>query len=129
MDKNLINVSSVESFIDRLLRGRVTNNLFFGNFPAVYRKSWKDVIVVDTNYLYDNDAYGRGTVLLFVYVPPIGEGIKDVGTFASIERKINQAIEENSDYTYRVQRRETYCDYDASKKLFVNIVELTLMIL
>lgn len=129
MDKDLMNISNVETFMDGILRGNVSNNVFFGGFPSNMRKEWSEVLVVDTSNLYDNDAYGRGTILLFVYVPPIGDGVKDVKTFSSIERKINSAIENNHDYNYRIQRRETYTDYDKTNQLFVNIIELTLMIL
>lgn len=130
MDSNRINISKVETFFDSLLRGKVTDNLFFTELPAAIEDSWKEMIVVDCNGIVDWDAYGRGTVLLYVYVPPMASsGIKDVTVFSKIEAKINEAISASSDPVYKIIRNETYSDYDDDKKMFVNIISLTLVIL
>lgn len=130
MDRNRLNISKIETFFDRLLRGKVTDNLFFSEAPQAISESWKDFIVVDCNGVTDWDAYGQGTVLIYVYVPPMGSsGRKDVATFSILESKINDCIAGSVDDVYKIKRRETYSDYDEDKNMFINIIEISLVVL
>lgn len=130
MDSNRLNISKIETFFDTLFRGKITDNLFFTELPPAIQEDWKDMVVVDCSAMVDWDAYGRGTVLLYVYVPPMGSsGRKDVATFSNIESKINQCIQDNTNEIYKIQRRESYSDFDSEKNLFVNIIELNVIVL
>lgn len=130
MDSNRLNISKIETFFDSLLRGEVTDNLFFAQPPQAIQEAWKEFIVVDCSGMVDWDAYGQGTVLLFVYIPPLGSsGRKDVASFSAIESKINECIETSSDPVYKVRRRETYADYDEDKNMFVDVIEISLVVL
>lgn len=129
MDSNRLNISKIETFFDSLLRGTVTDNLFFSELPSAIDEKWTEMIVVDCNAMADWDAYGRGTVLLMVYVPPMSSGRKNVTVFSNVEKKLNDVIASSTDDVYRIQRRETYTDYDTERNLFVNIIEINLIVL
>lgn len=129
MDKNRLNISKIETFFDSLLRGTVTENLFFSELPPAIEEKWTEMVVVDCSAMADWDAYGRGTVLLMLYVPPMSSGRKNVTVFSNVEKKLNDVISASRDDAYRIQRRETYTDYDTERNLFVNIIEINLIVL
>lgn len=129
MDSNRLNISKIETFFDSLLRGTVTDNLFFAELPSAIDEKWTEMVVVDCSAMADWDAYGRGTVLLMVYVPPMSSGRKNVTVFSNVEKKLNDVIALSTDDVYRIQRRETYTDYDTERNLFVNIIEINLIVL
>ena len=130
MDRNKINISKVETFFNGLLLNNVSANVFPSQAPDSIEQSWKEFIVYDCAGIMDMDAYGRGTVLLYIYVPPMGASDKkNVAHFSNIEQKLDAAINNNKDATYHIERRGTYTDYDEQKKMFVNIIEINLVIL
>ena len=64
--RNRMNISSVETFFDSILRGALTDNLFFGELPPKMSKNWKELVVVDCgNPIRDFDGYARSTVLIY----------------------------------------------------------------
>lgn len=130
MDSNLINISKIETFFDKILRGALTDNLFFTDAPPAISDSWDEFVVVDCNSIADWDAYGQGTVLVYIYVPPMGaSGRKNVAQFSALEQKLNNIIANSWDNNYRMKRRETYSDFDEDKNMFVNIIEISLVVL
>lgn len=129
MDRNLMNISKIETFFDTLLRGTVSDNVFFTYLPDAVEESWKEMVLVDCSAMDDWDAFGRGTVLVMIYVPPMPSGRKNVAVMSSVEQRLNSAIDRCADPIYRIRRGETYSDYDAERKMFVNIVTVELVVL
>ena len=59
MDKNKLNISNIEAYLDSLLGNKVSANVFFDTLPPVIKDSWKDLLLVDCSYLIrDLSAYG-----------------------------------------------------------------------
>lgn len=129
MDANRLNISKIETFFDTLLRGHVSDNVFFTSLPDAVEESWGNIVVVDCSAMADWNAFGRGTVLVMIYAPPMPSGRKNVAVMSSVEQKLNIAIERCNDSVYRIRRGETYSDYDSERKMFVNIVTVDLVVL
>lgn len=129
MDRNLMNISKIETFFDTLLRGTVSDNVFFTYLPDAVEESWKEMVLVDCSAMDDWDAFGRGTVLVMIYVPPMPSGRKNVAVMSSVEQRLNSAIDRCGDPAYRIRRGETYSDYDVERKMFVNIITIELVVL
>lgn len=124
-------VSSIETFFDSLLRGpnNLTENLFFDEMPTSLKKDWKQFVVIDCgNPLQDKDAYGRQTVLVYMYVKPNAYGKKDVKTMQELEQKLNRLINGNTDAHYHTSFRGRYSHYDAVNDMFFNIAQINLII-
>lgn len=125
---NRSSISSIETFFDKLLRGTLTDNLFFGELPVNLSKDWKEVVVVDCgNPVYDHDAYSNCTVLVYIFAKQNPYGIKDVKRMQEMERKLNELILNNSDEHYHISHRGSYQNYDAVNDMFFNIVQIHLI--
>ena len=46
MDKNKLNISNIESYLDSLLGNKVSENVFFDTLPPVIKDSGKDLLLI-----------------------------------------------------------------------------------
>lgn len=129
MDVNLVNISKIETFFNGLIDGVVSDNTFFTELPSAINEDWEDMVVVDCANMVDMDAFGKGIVLIWLYVPPMVSGKKNVARMSLLETRLNECIESNVNETYKISRRDTYSGKDEQRNLFYNIVEITTMIL
>lgn len=130
MDKNLMNISKIETFFNALLDEKVSKNTFFTDLPPAIDASWTDMVVVDcANAISDMDACGKGTVLIFLYTKPRSDGGKNVAKMTELEQSLNNCIASNDSKTYIINRANTYSDYDENRNLHCNIVVLNLIVL
>ena len=126
---NRMSTSAMETFFDKLLRGVISDHIFFEELPVSISESWKDFIVVDClNPFIDHDAYGKGTVLIYLYAKQNSFGTKNVKRLAEMEKKLNQAILDNDDPYYNVTRRGMYSNYNAVNDIYYNVIQLTIII-
>lgn len=129
MNKNHLNVSSVESYLYSIIDNVVSNNTFVGSPPETLSDAWTDVCVIDaSSAISDREAYGKGVVLIWLYARPMSNGVKNVAKMMDMETKLNEAIAAANDNIYRISRRNTFADYDTVRKWHCNIVELNLII-
>lgn len=130
MDKNLMNISKIETFFNALLDNKVSDNTFFSDLPPAIKQEWNDMVVVDfPNTISDLDACGQGTVLIWLYAKPKSNGTKNVPVLSGMEAKLNECISSSKDAHYIINRRGEYADYDDQRNLHCNIVELNLIII
>lgn len=130
MDKNdRKSISSVETYFDSLLRGKLTDNLFFTEIPAALRRKWKEFAVVDCgSTLHDMDAYSQGNVLVLMFAMPNAKGTKNVKVLSDMESRLNRIIKEADDPHYVISKTRSYSDYDAVNDLFYNVVTINLIV-
>lgn len=132
MDRNKTNISRIETHLNSMLDGVVSEHTFFGTAPdvsVVKSSDWQDMVVVEIpNGITDFGAYGQGTALVWLYARPMESGRKDVAKMSELEQKLTDAIKQSSDDKYYIQRRMTFTDYDTEIKWHCNVVELTITI-
>lgn len=130
MDKDLMNISKIETFFNSLLDNKVSDNTFFTELPPALKQEWTDMVVVDfPNTVLDLEACGQGTVLVWLYARPKSNGTKNVPLLSQMESKLNDCISSNTDGHYIINRRGEYTDYDDQRNLHCNIIELNLIII
>lgn len=131
LDKlNRFNISSIETFFDTLLRGTLTDHLFFNELPPVIGKEWEDIVVVDCgNPVLDHDSHAQGTVLIYLYVKQNPYGTKDVKKMQELEKKLNELVLSSSDPYYKISHRGSYSAYGAVNDIYMNIVQISLTII
>lgn len=130
MDKDLMNISKIETFFNTLLDNKVSDNTFFTFLPPTIKQEWTDVVLVDLpNALRDLNAYGSGMVLVYLFAKSKSDGTKNVARLSQMEKKLNELIESSKDKHYVISRANTYTDYDEQRNLFCNIVEINLTII
>lgn len=131
MNKNNLNISKIETFINELIDNKVSENTFFGallNAESI-KDEWEDMVMVEIpNGIRDMDAYGVGVVLVYLYARPLSSGRKNVAVMTKLEQRLNDVIASNADKTYLLNRRMTFTDYDNDINWHCNIVELNIQI-
>ena len=105
MDKNLLNISTIETFFNELLDEKVSSNTFFTTVPTNIDTTWSDLVVIDcANSIQDLNAYGVGTVLVWLYAKPFSNGRKNVAVMSKLEKALNEALENNKNASYTVSK-------------------------
>lgn len=132
MDINKINISKIETFLNEKLDNVISNNTFFAALPnasLVKSSDWEDMVLVDIpNGIRDFDAYGQGTILVYLYARPMESGKKNVAALSNMEAVLNDVVKANTDKTYHLSRRLTYTDYDTDINWHCNVVELIIKV-
>lgn len=128
MDRNLLNISNIESYLYSIMQGKICDNTFVGTLPSTIREEWEDICLIDCgSAIADLDALGGGVVLIWLYAKPIS-GNKNVGVLQRMEQSLNNVIEKAFHPHYKINRRNTYTDYDADRDLHCNIIEINIVI-
>jgi hypothetical protein len=130
MNKDNLNISKIESYLNSIIDNKVSQNTFVGSLPNTIESSWTDLVLIDVaSSISDLNAYGHGTVLIWLYARPSTKGIKNVAKLSKMEQALNEIISTAKSDTYQINRRRTYQDYDAERKLHTNIVEININII
>lgn len=132
MNANNLNISKIETYLNGILDNVVSNNTFFGYMPdasIVKSSDWQDVVMVEIpNGIRDMDAYGQGTILVWLYARPLESGRKNVAKMSELETKLNAVIANAEDKNYQISRRMTFTDYDTDIDWHCNVVEIILKV-
>ena len=133
MDKNTLNISKIETYLNDILDGVVSNNTFFTTYPnvAVVKSSdWQDMVLVDIpSGISDMDAMGRGIIFIGLYARPLESGKKNVKKMSELEIKLNEVLSNASNSQYMLLRSDVHATYDDDIDWHCNAVELTITIL
>lgn len=132
MNANNLNISKIETYLNSILDNVVSDNTFFGYMPdasIVKSSDWQDMVMVEIpNGIRDMDAYGQGTILVWLYARPLESGRKNVAKMSELETKLNAVIANAKDKNYQISRRMTFTDYDTDIDWHCNVVEIILKV-
>lgn len=131
MDKNSMNISSIETYLNNIFDNTISNNTIFGYMleKAAIPDEWSDMVMIEIpNGIEDLDAYGNGTILVWLYARPLMSGKKNVSVMSQLEKKLNEVLKNQGNDTYQLTRRLTYTSYDTDIDWHCNVVELTILI-
>lgn len=128
MDKNLFNISKIETFLNTLFDNKVSDNTFFSDLPPAIKQEWKDMVVVDIPSMYDLSGMGSSRINVFLYARPKSNGTKNVPVLSTMESKLRECIANNTDVHYQLSINNEWTDYDDQRDLHCNIYELILKI-
>jgi hypothetical protein len=133
MDNNKINISKIETFLYEKIDNVVSKNTFVGSKvpdKTAIPTDWNDIVLIDIpNGVRDFDAYGKGTVLVYLFARPQESGRKNVAVLSKMEANLNEVIKTSSNDTYLLKRRLTFTGYDMNIDWHYNVIEITLTIL
>ena len=133
MNKNNLNISKIETYLNDILDGVVSNNTFFTTYPnvsVVKSSDWQDMVLVDIpSGISDMDAMGQGIIFIGLYARPLESGKKNVKKMSELEVKLNEVLANASNSQYMLLRSDVYATYDDDINWHCNVVELTITIL
>lgn len=122
------NISKVEDFFDSILPKSMADKIFYGNLPKVIDASWNTMVLVDAGRVYDRDAYGTGSAVIYMFAKPFNNGQKNVPVLAAMENALDEAIKAYVCDHYAIRIASRYSDYDTTRNLHCSIFSIELTI-
>jgi hypothetical protein len=133
MNKDNLNISKIETYLNGILDGVVSDNTFFTTYPdvsVVKSSDWKDMVLVDIpSGIKDMEAMGQGTIFIGLYARPLESGKKNVNKMSQLEANLNNVLENAVDSRYMLRRNDVRSSYDDDIDWHCNVVELTILVL
>jgi hypothetical protein len=133
MNKDNLNISKIETYLNSILDGVVSDNTFFTTYPnvsVVKSSDWKDMVLVDIpSGIKDMEAMGQGTIFIGLYARPLESGKKNVNKMSQLEANLNNVLENAVDSRYMLRRNDVRSSYDDDIDWHCNVVELTILVL
>lgn len=129
MNSDNLNISNIETYLYSIMANVVSENTYAGTLPDTMQSEWNDMCLIDCGgKLSDFDAYGSGTVFIWLYARPRSNGTKNVAVMSGLEERLNKVINESSNASYSIARGDIYSEYDSIRQWHCNIVELNILI-
>lgn len=114
MKNDYINISAIETHLDKVLRKKVSKSCYAGTLPATLSENVQSFVVIDCAAgIRDFNAYGEGIVNIFLYAQPIN-GVKNVAALSALEKSFNKVMMDDGfdSEHYRVSREIEYSNTD-----------------
>lgn len=134
MKNDYINISSIETHLDKVIRKAICKQNYAGTLPATLSEKRTSYVVIDCgNAIHDLHAYGNGIVNIFLYAKPIGNGAKNVAALSKLEKAFNEVMMNDGfdSEHYTVARELAYQDsgYDNTYNMHYIIKAIQLIII
>lgn len=132
MNAKTFNISDIETYLNEILDGKVSNNTFFTTYPDiafVQSSDWTDMVVVDIpTGIKDMEAMGQGFILIGLYARPLESGRKNVAKMSELEEKLNAVLENAASPNYMLKKSDAHATFDDDINWHCNVIELTLLV-
>lgn len=132
MNKNNLNISKIETYLNSIIDNIVSNNTFFTALPevsVVKASDWQDMVLIDFPMgIKDLDAFGRGEVDVVLYARPHESGKKNVAKMSELETKLNAAVENAISENYQLVRDDARSMYDTDINWHCNVITYILKV-
>lgn len=128
MNDNL-NISSIETYLDKIIKGKVSKTVYAGTLPNAISDDTKDLVLIDCgNAVKDLSAYGKGTINVYLYAHPTANGRKNVAQLSKMEKAMNTVLDGANDDRYVLTQLYKATDYDSAINWHFIIVALNIII-
>ena len=128
MNDNL-NISSIETYLDKIIKGKVSKTVYAGTLPNTISDDTKDLVLIDCgNAVKDLSAYGKGTINVYLYAHPTANGRKNVAQLSKMEKAMNAVLDGANDDRYILTQLYKATDYDSAINWHFIIVALNIII-
>ena len=122
-------VSRVENFIYRLVKGAGVSSNVFVSMPVIIKSEWADMVLIDVGKGDNLNAYRRFSVNVYLYAKGKGDlQTKNVNVIDAMEEKLLQAVSDSKDNNYTPTVNWSDSDYDSTRNLHFNVVNLTVKV-
>ena len=123
-------VSRVENFVYRLVNGaKLSSNVFVSTLPVTIKSEWANMVLIDVGKGDNLNAYRRFSVNVYLYAKGQGDlQTKNVKVIDAMEEKLLQAVSGSKDNNYTPTVNWSDSDYDSTRNLHFNVVNLTVKV-
>lgn len=92
MNNDYINISSIETHLDTVIRKNVCKKSYAGTLPSTLQEDVVKYVVIDCgSAISDLHAYGKGIVNIYLYARP-NAGVKNVHALNTLEKAFMAAL-------------------------------------
>ena len=123
-------VSRVENFVYNLVNeAGLSENIFVSTLPVAIKSEWANMVLIDVGKGDNLNAYRRFSVNVYLYAK--GKGAlqtKNVNAIDAMEEKLLQAVSDSKDNNYTPIVNWSDSDYDSTRNLHFNVVNLTVKV-
>lgn len=132
MNKDNLNISKIETYLNSILDNVVSENTFFTALPdtaIIQNSDWQDMVLVDFPIgIKDMEAFGRGEVDIVLYARPLESGRKNVAKMSELEMKLNEVVSNSVSENYCIIRDDARSMYDTNIKWHCNVITFILKV-
>ena len=123
-------VSRVENFVFHLVNeAGLSKNIFVSTLPVTIKSEWANMVLIDVGKGENFDAYRRFSVNVYLYAKGKGDlQTKNVNVIDAMEEKLLQAVSDSRDNNYTPTVNWSDSDYDSTRNLHFNVVNLTVKV-
>ena len=123
-------VSRVENFVFHLVNGaKLSSNIFVATLPVTIKSEWANMVLIDVGKGDNLNAYRRFSVNVYLYAKGKGDlQTKNVNVIDAMEEKLLQAVSDSKDNNYTPTVNWSDSDYDSTRNLHFNVVNLTVKV-
>lgn len=122
-------VSRVEDFVYRLVEDvGISDNIFVSTLPVTVKSTWANMVLVDVGKGDNLNAYRKFSVNVYMYARGQGDlQTKNVKVIDAMEQKLLDAVANSNDGHYKPSVNWSDSDYDSTRNLHFNVVNLTVL--
>lgn len=132
MNKDNLNISKIETYLNSIMDNVISNNTFFTALPdtsIIQSSDWQDMVLIDFPMgIRDMEAYGKGEVDIVLYARPLESGKKNVAKLSQLETKLNEVIASANDRNYHISHYDARSMYDTDINWHCNVITLILKV-
>ena len=123
-------VSRVENFVFHLVNeAGLSKNIFVSTLPVTIKSEWANMVLIDVGKGDNLNAYRRFSVNVYLYTKGKGDlQTKNVNVIDAMEEKLLQAVSDSKDNNYTPTVNWSDSDYDSTRNLHFNVVNLTVKV-
>lgn len=123
-------VSRVENFVFHLVNeAGLSSNIFVSTLPVTIKSEWANMVLIDVGKGDNLNAYRRFSVNVYLYAKGKGDlQTKNVNVIDAMEEKLLQAVSDSKDNNYTPTVNWSDSDYDSTRNLHFNVVNLTVKV-
>lgn len=124
-----LNISSIETYLDKIIKGKVSKTVFAGTLPNTLGDTVKDLVLIDCgNAINDLSSHGKGTLNIFLYAHPTANGRKNVAQLSKMEKAFTTVLDTASDERYSLTQLYKTSDYDTALNWHYIVVGLNIIV-
>ena len=122
-------VSRVENFVFHLVNEAGLSKNIFVSMPVIIKSEWANMVLIDVGKGENFDAFRRFSVNVYLYARGRGDlQTKNVNVIDAMEEKLLQAVSDSKDNNYTPTVNWSDSDYDSTRNLHFNVVNLTVKV-
>ena len=123
-------VSRVENFVFHLVNeAGLSKNIFVSTLPVTIKSEWANMVLIDVGKGENFDAYRKFSVNVYLYAKGKGDlQTKNVNVIDAMDEKLLQAVSDSKDNNYTPTVNWSDSDYDSTRNLHFNVVNLTVKV-